>query len=271
MNVDFAIHRNGEWTMLMLGESVFSLLIVQVPLDTESFYTIFFCGMLTVILLQYLHFRSQPHHADDHALRRNKDAGVWWNSMNLIYSFFLVCLGADYTVFLSDISDEGGSRRLDAARYLVGGESKYDPETLRVMSANLYSASLAIIFFCLDAMTLLHLGISESKNRCVCKQSKRKNLKGIFLIVVRLGLLGFTATMGLWTTDPATLAALGVACVVMQLLLRKLGGEYLSHAQVHVLNPDLPQDDEDSDSDASWPNVTHARAIRAPPPGAEGE
>jgi hypothetical protein len=138
------------------------------------------------------------------------------------------------------------------------------------MCANLYSASLAIIFFCLDVMTLLHLGIKESKNRCICRQHKRKNLKGISLIILRLGMLGFTATMGLWTTDPANLAVLGVVCVAVQLMLRKLGGQFLSHAQVHALNPDIPED-EDSDADASWPNVTHARAIRAPPPGAEGE
>ena len=33
MNVGFYIHRVGEFTMLMLGESVFSLVIVDVPND----------------------------------------------------------------------------------------------------------------------------------------------------------------------------------------------------------------------------------------------
>jgi hypothetical protein len=258
MNIDFSIHRNGEWTMLMLGESVFSLLIVEVPNDSSEFYTAFFCGMLTVILLQYLHFRSQPHHADDHALRRHKDAGIWWNNFNHVYSFFLVCLGADYTFFLTDFSESDAAHR----RRLAGGESLYDSEDVLVRAAHLYSASLAIIFFCLDVMTLLHLGVNESQNRCICKAKKRTNVKGITLIVLRISMLAFTATMGLWLTDPANLAILGVVCVLVQILFRKLGSKFLSHSQVHALNPDMPEDE--SDEDATWPNVTHARAIHEP-------
>lgn len=30
MNVNYAIHRYGEWTILMLGETVLSLLIVDI-------------------------------------------------------------------------------------------------------------------------------------------------------------------------------------------------------------------------------------------------
>lgn len=42
MNVDFALHRNGEWIMLMLGESIFSLLIVDVPNETTEFHITFY-------------------------------------------------------------------------------------------------------------------------------------------------------------------------------------------------------------------------------------
>jgi hypothetical protein len=37
MNIDFTLHRNGEWTMLMLGESVFSILIVDTPDNNVEF------------------------------------------------------------------------------------------------------------------------------------------------------------------------------------------------------------------------------------------
>lgn len=46
--------------------------------EQEEYYTTFFCGILTVIALQYLHYRSQPHDPSLHAMRRNKDAGIWW-------------------------------------------------------------------------------------------------------------------------------------------------------------------------------------------------
>lgn len=283
MNIDFAIHRNGEWIMLMLGESIFSLLIVEVPADSNDYYTTFFCGVLTIVLLQYLHFKSQPHHAHDHALRRNKDAGIWWNNLQHVYSFFLVCLGADYTFFLSDFSTEF-NRRLDE-RYLAGGgesSSVYDPEDVRSRAAKLYGASLAIIFASLDVMTLLHLGLKESHGRCVCEKTQKTNVKGIFLIAVRLGLIAFTATLGLWLTDPTNVSILGVVCVLIQVLFRKLGGKYLTHESMdpdHVgepadskLNGDGDDNDEDEedddDDDASWPNVTHARAYHEPPAAA---
>jgi hypothetical protein len=63
MNVEFLVHRNGEWTMLMLGESILSL--------------------MTAILLQYLYFRSQPHNADDHAVRKGKNLGMMWTPAGL--------------------------------------------------------------------------------------------------------------------------------------------------------------------------------------------
>ena len=72
--------------MLMLGESILSLLIVDVPDEDKDYYATFYSAMLTVILLQYLHFRSQPNHADGHALRRDKDAGVGYTIMQAIYS-----------------------------------------------------------------------------------------------------------------------------------------------------------------------------------------
>jgi hypothetical protein len=57
--------------MLMLGESVLSLLIVDVT-ATSDYYKAFFSGILSITLLEFLHFRSQPHEEDDHALRRSK-------------------------------------------------------------------------------------------------------------------------------------------------------------------------------------------------------
>jgi hypothetical protein len=272
MNVDFALHRNGEWIMLMLGESVFSILIVDIPNESFEFYSTFYCSLLTIVLMQYLHFRSQPSHADHHAMRRSKNAGVSWSLFQNVYSFALVSLGAAFTIFLTvfaneEVDDDAASCRrwlaeTDAPaettvgyplcrRWLAGGgEAKYDADTLKERAAHLFSGSLAIIFFCLDCMTILHLGIKESQERCVCKETKKKNCKGMFLLSLRIGLIVFCATLSQWLTEPQDLAGIGVACVLFQLFLRKLGGVYLSPNQVHA----------EPDASASWPNVTHARA-----------
>jgi len=61
MNIAYCIHRYAEWTMLMMGESVLSLLIVPlVEKDILVYLQIFYCGILSISILQYLHFRSQP-------------------------------------------------------------------------------------------------------------------------------------------------------------------------------------------------------------------
>ena len=54
----FVIHRNTEWAMLMLGESVFSLLIVRVR-GSADFYITFMAGCLTVSMVYIHHFINE--------------------------------------------------------------------------------------------------------------------------------------------------------------------------------------------------------------------
>ena len=55
MNLKFVIHRNAEWAMLMLGESIFSLLIVPVE-HTFEFTVVFILGTLITANVYYHHF-----------------------------------------------------------------------------------------------------------------------------------------------------------------------------------------------------------------------
>ncbi|CAB9505398.1 expressed unknown protein [Seminavis robusta] len=268
MNVDFCIHRNGEWCMLMLGESLLSLLIVDVS-ENDNYYATFFSALLTVILLQYLHFRSQPHHADAHAWRRNKDAGVGWTGMHQIYSAALVSLGAAFTLMVLEFTYQTESDDDNHRRFLAGGgASKYEPKDRRQRTALLFSISLATIWFCLDCMTIFHLGIKTSHHRCQCSKSKVLNVKGIILVMIRVGLILFMATLGLYETDPQNLAIIGLFGVVLQLILRKLGTKYLSANRVHALGEATEHKDANASCRAGdvdpeenkWPNVTHAVA-----------
>jgi hypothetical protein len=83
--------------MVMLGESVLSLLIVVAP-ETADYYTTFVCGIISITMLEYLHFRSQPHDPNDHAMRRSKEAGVAFNYLMFVYCGALVILGVSYKV-----------------------------------------------------------------------------------------------------------------------------------------------------------------------------
>ena len=163
MNINFAIHRYGEWTMLMLGESVLSLLIVDVS-ERSDYYKTFFSGILSITFLEFLHFRSQPHDPDDHALRRSKEAGVLFTTLMQIYSAALVALGTAYKmllfeyVFEETARDSSHRRQLSAFldRFLAGAAEapRFTTDDRRQRVAHFFCISLALVFVCLDGMIL---------------------------------------------------------------------------------------------------------------------
>ena len=242
MNVGFTVHRYGEFIMLMLGESIFSLLIVFLPEQDLRFYVAFLGGILSVTLLQYLHFRSQPHDAESHAMRRSKNAGVLWALFMQAYAFSLVTLGATFTIFLTFFLMSSPDRRLAGASFL-------DPNQHLSRAGHLFSASLTTVFVCLDAMNILHIGVQESSARCHCSAGKGKNVKGILIVAAKGVLTITTATLSQWLHQPEEFACAGVVCVMMQLLLRRLGVSYLRRSRSNEIQVN------------HWPNTTEARAF----------
>jgi hypothetical protein len=68
MCVSYLIVRVGEWTMVMLGETVLSLLGVPLKRDIMV-YLMFACSMLMACNLQFQGFTIHPIHAKDHVLQ----------------------------------------------------------------------------------------------------------------------------------------------------------------------------------------------------------
>ncbi|KAL7544786.1 hypothetical protein ACHAWF_008149 [Thalassiosira exigua] len=66
-NIDYMIHRYGEWILLMIGEGILSLLVVE-TVESTDYLVITTFGTLTIIFVQMLTFEGQPHHTEDHAL-----------------------------------------------------------------------------------------------------------------------------------------------------------------------------------------------------------
>jgi hypothetical protein len=289
MNVDFSIHRHGEWTMLVLGESVLSLLIVDG--FARDFYMIFYSGVVTVVLLQYLHFRSQPHNPDSHAMRRHKNAGIlyavlfaWYSAALLIvgvsYKLFLYESGTDYdtnrklSAFLppSDVDNEKTAR--DLAAIVSGSSSKscvpYGDER-KENNAHLFCGAMAVVFFCMDTIVLSHVGIKKEVSRCkfkdrVCtttgKHTTQYNYKGIVLVTFRCSITIFMATLSQWISDPQYLAQIGLAAVVCQLINRFLGDIFFPDAgHFGAVHHHEGMDEEDEyDEEYKWPNVTHPQS-----------
>jgi hypothetical protein len=237
--------------MLNFGESIISLLIVDLPNNNSTMYSTFYCGILTIAFLHVLHFRSQPLHADHHAMRRSKNAGVLFNLCMHMYTLALVSLGAAYTAFLVPLKEEDkGTRRLNHNLGLLsnillndgestafeqrslagsggdGGTGFYDADTYNEKVAQLFCLSLALVYLALDLTTLCHLGFKEMQGRCYCKENGT-NRKGFVLVVMRVLLMFFTATMYFWEQRPYILSIIGLLSVIVQIWLRKMGAIFL--------------------------------------------
>jgi hypothetical protein len=256
MNIDYCIHRFGEWTMLMLGETVLSLLIVD-GTGVPGYYGTFMCGLVAIILLQYLHFRSQPHDPDEHAMRRHRISGILFSIVYHIYSLSLVILGATYKMFLYEYVYAGAASEIAntvthgrsmlsmfmaSSRWLSGSESaalRFTTSERQRRIAIFFSGSFALVWLCMDALILAHKGMPSMKHKyeCNCKTGKRK-LYCAIMFVCRVALIAVIATLFLYETRPNVLALIGLCGNIAQLLLR-VGGSILFPPE-DGSEPDVP-------------------------------
>eukprot|EP00566_Odontella_aurita_P006424 CAMPEP_0113547210 /NCGR_PEP_ID=MMETSP0015_2-20120614/12230_1 /TAXON_ID=2838 /ORGANISM="Odontella" /LENGTH=593 /DNA_ID=CAMNT_0000447741 /DNA_START=82 /DNA_END=1863 /DNA_ORIENTATION=+ /assembly_acc=CAM_ASM_000160 len=258
MNIDYAIHRYGEWIMLLLGESILSILISETGTSLRYFIT-FYCAIISVVLLQYLHYRSQPHHADEHALRRNKNSGVLFFIMIQVYSIALVAVGVSYKMILYELFYEeksNDSRRLlvwmkeTASRILAGQDApKYSLAERQGRVAHFFCGSLAVAWVCLDLMILSHNGIKASLHRCECEVTRKVSKSAIFFCVLRVALVVFIATLSQYVTDPLRITVIGMVAIIAQVCTRFIGDMVIKEPEK-----------ENSNDRKHWPNVTEARS-----------
>jgi Bacterial low temperature requirement A protein (LtrA) len=239
VNVSFIIHRVGEWTMLMLGESILSLLIVASPTSCE-YYVTFFCGVLSVILLHYTHFRSQPSNPDDHAIRRKRSAGHLFGLLMQAYSAALIILGVSYKMLLYEFTYGSSARRRSLLRaiprWLAGRvpDLAVDSEDRRQNIADFFSASFAVVYFCSDTMLLVHRGLKDNFDRCRCPDTRKAKIKGIVMIILRVCIWVFMALLSQWQTDPMLLSLIGLVSIVCQIVLRVASSIVFMDERVHV-------------------------------------
>jgi len=231
LNVDFCIHRYGELTMLILGEAILSLIIVDEGDGLGKYVSTLYGGLLATILLQLLHYRSLPHKVSEHALQRGKNAGVIWYQMYVFYSAALLSVGVCFKLFLYQIQKGDPDKKSDEGyeghgRLLAGG--KADPcglafEYRKYNTAVLFSVSLAIVFATLDFMLWAHFGKKKLLGSTKTEDGKPNLKKWFFVLLPREAITVFTLTLYFWQTDPDTLTWIGVGVVFGEWLTRILG------------------------------------------------
>lgn len=275
MNIDFAIHRYGEWTMLILGESILSLLIVNdISRKNEAeYYFTFYLGIVSVTLLQFLYFKSQPHDADHHALRRTRTSGFVFTIWLQIYSAALIIVGVSYKMLLTEYTSEYADKEENQAVYaqVGGGDTSNYPELYTVPSystqerrqriANLYCFGLATVFLSLDMMNVAHTGLKITSNRCHHPENGKFRIKALALVVVsRIVILGFVLTLSQYVTDPEFIALIGFGTIVMQVMVRFLGYVYFPSDLIHDMEEkEFHQESiEEEKSTAAWEDSPRA-------------
>lgn len=228
LNLDFTIHRIGEWTNLLLGESVLALLIVE-KTPGLRYYVTFYSGIITVTMFQYLYFRSNPFEADDHAFRRSSAGGYTFYYSAQLYSAALILIGTSYKVILHEYLDEYEREE--------EGLEVMDSEEQDRKICHMFSWSLAASFFFLDCMVISHRGLSDNFARFV-RLDGTLAFMPILITIVDYGMIIVTASLSQWISDLETLVVVGMAIVVLQTLLRTRGLRYfpVSKAAMENLN-----------------------------------
>jgi len=186
--------------------------------------------------MQFLHFHSEPHHPEDHALRRSRKAGTCYIILTRYYSAAVVALGFSYKMMVSLFAvqlntDETSTLHTSSTshsqensnhmRYLAGTPSTVTIEEKNVIQtrvANIFCLSMLFAIVILDMMALAHNG-GKGKT---CRSRALASLK-----LISIGtLLGCAILI---TNKPEHIASLGLLVVIInvgyQVILEEIEDE----------------------------------------------
>ena len=139
MHIDFSIHRLGEYIMLMLGESIISIIVVGLTPSANFIGTYILCYFL-VAMLSMLIFGALPSHPDQHAMRRSAPRSMVFFIIYSLQAMSLISCGAGFKLILTSTD----STNEDLVPY-----------------AWLMSGSLVVLCSCLFIGRVMHHGIHE--------------------------------------------------------------------------------------------------------------
>ena len=203
--------------MLMIGESVLSLLIVDVA-ESAEYYIVAVLGILTVIVVQTLKFESEPSHADQHALWRSIQAGSFYCVMIQFLSIGLIGFGVTYKIILKAIYKEDSYEYEEgSARRFLAGEIKVSDQA----AAAMFSGSLTLVLISLEIMTFLHRGakgtytllFGDEENVDDGQPDINVRLPILIVSLIKLAILAFCATSSQWLTSSRGIAGTGLLSV----------------------------------------------------------
>ncbi|CAJ1964795.1 unnamed protein product [Cylindrotheca closterium] len=216
-NLDYVIHRYGEWIMLMIGESVLSLLIVE-TIESSDYFIIASLGVLNVMCVHTLIFESQPSTSSGHAIFRSFNGQLTFGLLVQVLSMGLIAFGVCFKIMLSTVLAEASSY----GRRLAGSVSVSNE-----MTASLFSISLTVVLISLELMLVTHKGMTETfqrlwKNRDGGSKGINKKIHKplLALTIAKGGLIIFVATLSQWENELTEISWIGLLVVFGMLASR---------------------------------------------------
>lgn len=240
--------------MLLLGESILSILIVE-STNSVRYHVTFFAGIVSIVLLQFCHYKYQPHSPNTHAFRRSIRGGSIYYVLIMIYAHALVAVGTSYKMFLSQYAYEDNLKNKHMrhlvttllSRNLAGtaDQSKLSTVELKQAVANMFCISMVAVWVCLEGMWITHNGTTKYL-------AYLKTRHGFCLGMLRLLLIVLMGSISSYTIEPerVTLVGLGLICAEIAT------GAFMSY----FWSKQFEDKDEHGHGD-HWPNVTEPESV----------
>merc|ERR1719230_1446225 len=207
MNIDYQIHRFGEFTMLFFGEAVLSLLIVGHNASFSEYsnsnsiyyYGIAMVGVVNTIILQWYKYETEHHHAEHHCLLRGNKYLLFYTWFTMLLCITLVTFAISFKLALKDAVKYSDNASEYNDRMLAGGEY-YVPEYL---TKNLFCWTLAGILGMIEMMMYSHSGLKSF----VLSFNMQRLLHDAFT----WALIILIITLPFWVDNFMTMAGIGFA------------------------------------------------------------
>jgi hypothetical protein len=176
---------------------------------------------MSVILMQYLFFKSQPHHAADHANFRSIGASLQFMILLHLYSASLILVGVSYKMILAEFQLESmeASSAMPSERSLAS--SAFYGETRKKIS-RIFCIAIASSFISLDLMGIVHRGPTKTFERLTTRNGGITKARIIVPILRAAGAL-LIGTAWLYLTYPMYVALAGLIAILYQVGVRILG------------------------------------------------
>ena len=161
IHVDYIVHREGEFTIIVLGEGVLALIILTATATVDAALTIGTLVPAYLILagIQILHYSSQPFYAAGHALYKSRFRGQVWLRLQPIESALVLCVGVGLKITVA-LGNAAGDPRVWNVQWFL-------------------AVSLSLLMLLLQGIQLLHNGIFEELDLPWCSRVLKLALYGI--------------------------------------------------------------------------------------------